>query len=158
MPNKHDNGFFLYMWNWCLETNWKSNRHQKNLLYLPLFGLIQKVRKKIKTANSIPFEDLTPNGYSLLQAKGFLRILSHDAWRMSLQLCLAFASDNVPWKTSNSMSVKILSRISFVEVNSTFIFKITSRAWKDVTRTLTTKLRQNFWLFEPRYESEFQKF
>jgi hypothetical protein len=46
---------------------------------LPLFGLIQKVRKKIKTSNSIPFADLTPKDHSSLQAKGFLRILPHDA-------------------------------------------------------------------------------
>ena len=33
-----------------------------------------------------------------------------------------------------------------------------SRAWKDVTGTLTTKLRENFWLFEPRHEASFRNF
>ena len=32
------------------------------------------------------------------------------------------------------------------------------RALKDLTVTHTTKLRLNFWLSEPRHESEFQKF
>jgi hypothetical protein len=32
------------------------------------------------------------------------------------------------------------------------------RAWKDVTGTLTTKLRQNFWLSEPRNEASFRNF
>jgi hypothetical protein len=49
--------------------------------------LIQKVRKKINTSNSIPFADRALKEHPSHLAKGFLRILSHDAWRMSLQLC-----------------------------------------------------------------------
>jgi hypothetical protein len=56
--------------------------------------------------------------------------LPHDAWRMSLQLCWAFACDNAPWKTSNSMSVLILFWISFFEVKTTFIYKIPSPRMK----------------------------
>jgi hypothetical protein len=32
------------------------------------------------------------------------------------------------------------------------------RAWKDVTSSLTTKLRENFWLSEPRHEASFRNF
>ena len=36
--------------------------------------------------------------------------------------------------------------------------RLLSRAWKDVTPTLTTKLRENFWLSEPRHEASFRNF
>ena len=129
MPNKHDNGFFLYMWNWCFVTKLKIEPTPENSSLSPTFWLDPKSSQKDQDCE---FDSLW-RSYSewifLTSSKGFssdfvTRCLAHELAAMFSIRVWQCSLKNVEFYVGQD------SISNFFEVNTTFIFKIYSPRMK----------------------------